>query len=177
MLSHLSFSLTLQRKNGTNVAQRVEIWGLYTCKQVEGNSIVTRKSNQNIRINSRSFSLTTINAQIQYLAQWANNFGLIQWIELKFETQVLETSKEVTPLVPCQSMRFRIGKVRVKVKGQLKSNNSPNPIKQRDMNLKILGRMVLDIIRIIGHNPYKNYPIRMIKNNKPSKGEKGAWKG
>ena len=45
------------------------------------------------------------------------------------------------------------------------------------MNLKILGRMVLNIIRIIEHNPYENNPIRMIKNHQPSKGEKGHWKG
>ena len=31
------------------------------------------------------------------------------------------------------------------------------------MNLKILGRMVLDIIRIIAHNPYENKLTRMIK--------------
>ena len=45
------------------------------------------------------------------------------------------------------------------------------------MNLKILGRMVLDIIIIIEHNPYENISIIMVKKNQPSKGEKGPWKG
>ena len=44
------------------------------------------------------------------------------------------------------------------------------------MNLKIIGRMVLDIISIIAHNPYGNNSIRMTKNHQPSKGEKGASK-
>ena len=44
------------------------------------------KSNKNIRINSRSFSLTTINSQIQYPPWRANNFGLPHRIELKYET-------------------------------------------------------------------------------------------
>ena len=55
----------------------------------------------------------------------------------------------------------------------MKSHNSQNPIKRKDMNLKILGRMVLDIIIIIEHNPYENNSIRMTKNHQPSKGEKG----
>ena len=33
--------------------------------------------------------------------------------------------------------------------------------------------MVLDIINILGHNPYENKLIKMIKNHQPSKGEKG----
>ena len=37
--------------------------------------------------------------------------------------------------------------------------------------------MVLDIIRIIAHNPYENKSIRMTKNHQPSKGEKGHSKG
>ena len=45
------------------------------------------------------------------------------------------------------------------------------------MNLKILGRLVIDIIQIISHNHYETNPIRIIKNHQPSKGEKGAWKG
>ena len=45
------------------------------------------------------------------------------------------------------------------------------------MNLKTLGRMVPKIIRIIAHNPYENKSIRMTKNHKPSKGEKGHSKG
>ena len=48
---------------------------------------------------------------------WTDNFGFPQWIELKFETLVHETSKEGTPLVPCQSMMFKVGKYRIKVKG------------------------------------------------------------
>ena len=52
-----------------------------------------------------------------------------------------------------------------------------NPMKQKDMDLKILGRMVVEIIRIIEHNPYENKSIIMIKNHLPSKGEKGHWKG
>ena len=45
------------------------------------------------------------------------------------------------------------------------------------MNVKILGRMVLDIIRNIEDNPYENKSIRMTKNYQPSKGEKGHSKG
>ena len=41
------------------------------------------------------------------------------------------------------------------------------------MKLKLLERMVLDIIIIIAHNPCENKPIIMVKNNQPSKGEKG----
>ena len=33
------------------------------------------------------------------------------------------------------------------------------------MNLKIFGRMVLDIIRLLSHNKYENNLIRMIKKN------------
>lgn len=39
------------------------------------------------------------------------------------------------------------------------------------MNLKIHGKMVLDIISIIAHNPRENRLIRMIKNHQPLKGE------
>jgi hypothetical protein len=67
-------------------------------------------------INSRSFSLTTINAQIRYPAWQTNNFKLPHKIELKFE-QVLEKSKEIKPLVPCKSMWLKVGKYRVKDKG------------------------------------------------------------
>ena len=45
------------------------------------------------------------------------------------------------------------------------------------MNLKIVGRMVINIISIMKHNTYENIPIRMIKNRQPSKCGKGAWKG
>ena len=45
------------------------------------------------------------------------------------------------------------------------------------MNLKILERMVLDIIRIIEHNTYENKLIIMIKNPQALKGEKGHQKG
>ena len=45
------------------------------------------------------------------------------------------------------------------------------------MNLKILGRMVIDIISIIEQNPCENNSIIMIKNHQLSKGENGAWKG
>jgi hypothetical protein len=41
------------------------------------------------------------------------------------------------------------------------------------MNLKIIWRVVLDIIRIIAHNPCKNNSIRMIKKHQALKGEKG----
>ena len=44
-------------------------------------------------------------------------------------------------------------------------------MKQKDMNLKILGGMVLDIIRIIAHNTYENNSIRMIKNFQLSQDE------
>ena len=44
------------------------------------------------------------------------------------------------------------------------------------MSLKILGRMVLYIIRIIAHNPYENNSIIMTKNHHPSKGKKGHSK-
>ena len=45
------------------------------------------------------------------------------------------------------------------------------------MNLKILGRMVIDLINILGHNTYENNLIIMIKNHQPLKGEKGHLKG
>ena len=45
------------------------------------------------------------------------------------------------------------------------------------MNLKLLGRMVLDIIIIIEHNNFQNKPIKMTKNNQPPKGGKGPLKG
>ena len=45
------------------------------------------------------------------------------------------------------------------------------------MNLKIIGRMVLDIINIIVHIPCENKPIITTKKNQPLKGEKGPWKG
>jgi hypothetical protein len=59
----------------------------------------------------------------------------------------------------------------------LKSHNSQNPIKRKDMDLKILGMIVIDLIKILGHNPCKNNLIRKVKNQNPSKGEKGHWKG
>ena len=45
MLSLLGFSHTLQMLNGANEAHRVEMRGLYTCRYVEVNSRVTKKSN------------------------------------------------------------------------------------------------------------------------------------
>ena len=45
------------------------------------------------------------------------------------------------------------------------------------MNLKILERMVHDIIRIIEHIACKNKLIRITKNHQPSKGKKDHWKG
>ena len=80
---------------------------------------------------------------------------------------------EGTPLVSCQSMRFEVGKSMVKFMGLLKSHNSQNPIKHKDINLKILGSMVLDIIRIISQNSYENKSIIMNTNHQPLKGEKG----
>ena len=44
------------------------------------------------------------------------------------------------------------------------------------MNLKILGRMVFDIINNIEHKPCKNKSIKMTKKNQPSKGGKGLFK-
>ena len=38
------------------------------------------------------------------------------------------------------------------------------------MNLKLLGRMIIDIINIIEHDPCENKSIIMIKNNQPPKG-------
>ena len=37
--------------------------------------------------------------------------------------------------------------------------------------------MVLELINILGHNPYENNLIRKVKNHQPSKDEKGHWKG
>ena len=59
----------------------------------------------------------------------------------------------------------------------MKSYRSQNPIKRKDMNLKILGRMALDIISIIAHNPYENKQIILTKNHQPSKCEKGKLVG
>ena len=49
-------------------------------------------------------------------------------------------------MVPCQSIKFNIGKVRVKVKGSLKSHNPQNSAKRKDNNLGILGNMLLDLL-------------------------------
>ena len=73
-------------------------------------------------------------------------------------------------------MEFGLGKYRVKSKRQSKSHNSKNPIKWKDMNLKLLGRMVFDKINIIEHNNCKNKSIKMTKNNQPPKGGKGPSK-
>jgi hypothetical protein len=70
-------------------------------------------------------------------------------------------------------MRFRVRKYRVKVKWWFKSHSSQNPIRWKEMNLIILGRMVIDIIITIENNTYENILIRMTKNHHPSKGEKG----
>ena len=107
------------------------------------------------------------------LHQWTNNFGFPQRIELKFETQVHDTSKEVTPFLPCQSMRFMVVKDRIKFKGQLNSHDSQNPIKRKDMDLKILGRMGIELKKILGHYNYENKLIIKVKNHNPSKVEKG----
>ena len=45
------------------------------------------------------------------------------------------------------------------------------------MNLKLLGRMIFDIINIIAHNPCENKLVKMTKNNQPLKGGKGPPKG
>ena len=45
------------------------------------------------------------------------------------------------------------------------------------MNLKILGRMFLEIIIIIEHNTYENKFIIMKKNHQSSKDEKGELVG
>ena len=45
------------------------------------------------------------------------------------------------------------------------------------MELKILGRMVIDLKKILGHYPYENKLIGKVKNQNPSKGETGHWKG
>ena len=37
--------------------------------------------------------------------------------------------------------------------------------------------MVFDIIKIIAHNTCERKSIKMKKNNQPSKGGKGSWKG
>ena len=46
-----------------------------------------------------------------------DNFGLPYRIELRFGIYALETHWEGIPLVPCQSNRFNIEKVRVNVLG------------------------------------------------------------
>ena len=45
------------------------------------------------------------------------------------------------------------------------------------MNLKILKRIFIDILNILGPNTYENNLIIRIKTHHPSKGEKGHWKG
>ena len=45
------------------------------------------------------------------------------------------------------------------------------------MELKILGRMVLDLIKILGNYTYENNIIIRVNNTNPSKGEKVHWKG
>ena len=45
------------------------------------------------------------------------------------------------------------------------------------MDLKILGRMVLDLINILRHYYYENNRIIKVKNKNPLKGEKSHWKG
>ena len=70
-------------------------------------------------------------------------------------------------------MMFKARKYRMKFNGLLNSHNSPNPIKWKDNDLKILERMVLQLINIFGHYPYENNLIRKVNNDNPSKGEKG----
>ena len=65
----------------------------------------------------------------------------------------------------------------MKVKGQLNSHDSQNPIKQKDMDFKIIGMIFLDIINILGYKIFENNIIRKVKNHNPSKGEKGHSKG
>ena len=52
-------------------------------------------------------------------------------------------------MVPCQSIRFYVGKVRVKDLGKLKSHKPQNPIKRMNKKLSINRYTLLDIIIII----------------------------
>ena len=54
----------------------------------------------------------------------------------------------------------------------MNSHNSENLIKHKDMDLKIIGIIVLDLINIIAQNTCKNKLIIMIKNHQASKGER-----
>lgn len=63
------------------------------------------------------FTLSPINDQLQY-PQWkANIFGIPHWIEMKYWACVINTPREGTPFVSCQSMGFKVVKSRVKDKG------------------------------------------------------------
>ena len=59
----------------------------------------------------------------------------------------------------------------------MNGHDSQNPIKRKDMDLKILGIIVLELINILEHNNCENNLIRKVKNHNPLKGEKGHWKG
>ena len=45
------------------------------------------------------------------------------------------------------------------------------------MDLKIIEMIVLDPIKILGHNNCENKIIIKVKNHNRSKSEKGHWKG
>ena len=59
----------------------------------------------------------------------------------------------------------------------MNSHDSQNPIKQKDMDLKILGRMILDPKNGLEHKNYENNLIIKVKNKKHLKGEKGHLEG
>jgi hypothetical protein len=64
-------------------------------------------------------------------------------------------------------MRFKVGKDRMKFKGYFNSHDSQNPIKRKDMDLKIIGMMVLDLLYVLGHKTYDTKLIRKVKNHNP----------
>ena len=104
--------------------------------------------------------------------QWMDNFGLPYQIELRFGTQDHETYQEGNPIIPCQSNRFQIGKVWVKVLGQLKSHTPQNPVKLMNNDLGINRYTLLDILNIVEYSHGENQLIKGVKKNNPCQGDK-----
>ena len=106
-----------------------------------------------------------------------DNFGFPYRIQLRFGTEDLETHQEGIPLVSCQSNRFQVGNVRVKVLGKLKSHKPQNLAKRTNKNLGINRYTLFDILNIIEYSPRENQIIKGVKKNNPCWGDKVQVQG
>ena len=59
-------------------------------------------------------------------------------------------------MIPCQSSKFQMGKMRVKYLEKLKSHKPQNPVKWMNKNLWFNRYTLLDILRIIEYSLRKN---------------------